>query len=78
MAHVEPLTDDQIPSDAQPIASAIKGQMGSLPNIFRTLARVPKLLEGTVNLNQGIHNALPGKFRELAYLKASTTNDCHY
>jgi len=78
MPHVPPLSDDQIPADAKPITDAINNKLGSVLNIFRTLAHVPKVLEGVTTLDSGIQGDLPANLRELAYVRTSALNKCDY
>ncbi|MEJ7594815.1 MAG: carboxymuconolactone decarboxylase family protein [Planctomycetaceae bacterium] len=47
-------------------------------NIFSTAAYQPDVLGGMTQINDGIRNDLPDKFRELAYFKASQINQCDY
>ena len=46
--------------------------------IVRTMGHAPDVLEATLALNKAIQHELPGKLRELAYLKTSQLNGCDY
>lgn len=78
MPHVEPLSKDQAEDKARSILDAIKEKFGQSLNIFNTLAYQPDLLGGVTQINDGIQNDLPDKYRELAYYIASQINDCKY
>ncbi|NND96142.1 MAG: carboxymuconolactone decarboxylase family protein [Pirellulaceae bacterium] len=78
MPHVKPLSLDEAPEDSKPILNAIEDKFGQSLNIFSTAAYQPDLLGGMTQINDGIQNDLPGKFRELAYYKASQINSCDY
>lgn len=78
MPHVEPLSIDQSPEDAAPVLRAIEEKFGKSLNIFSTLAYVPDALKGVTQIDSAIKEHLPGRFRELAYYKASAVNGCAY
>jgi len=78
MPHVQPLKIADAPAKSQPILKAIEEKFGKSMNIFSTAAYQPDLLGGITQINDGIRNDLPDKFRELAYLKSSQMNKCEY
>ncbi len=78
MPYVPPLQDDQAPEAARQMFQAIQQQLGAVPNIFRTMAHQPAVLEATLKMNAAVDHDLPELLRELAYLKASLVNQCHY
>ncbi|MGB7327603.1 MAG: carboxymuconolactone decarboxylase family protein [Rubripirellula sp.] len=78
MPHVKPLTIDEAPEDSKPILKAIKEKFGQSLNLFNSLAHQPDVLGGVTQINDGLQNDLPAKYRELAYYKASQLNACDY
>jgi uncharacterized peroxidase-related enzyme len=78
MSRIQPLTDDQANSQARALFDQIQGAFKMVPNIFRTMAHAPEVLQATLALNQAIQGDLDPKLRELAYLKASRINHCNY
>ena len=50
------------------------------PNVYRAMANHPKALRALVDFGTAVYfeNSLTPGQRELAYLTASVTNDCHY
>ena len=78
MPHLAPLTDAQASPEAQPLFKAIQEKFRAVPNIFRTMAHQPAVLKATLELDGAIHHDLDPKLRELAYLKTSQVNGCHY
>lgn len=78
MPHVEPLNIENAPEDSKPILEAIQEKFGKSLNIFNTLAYQPDVLGGVTQINEGMKNDLPGKYRELAYYLASQINSCTY
>lgn len=78
MAHVKPLKLEDAPEASQSILKAIEEKFGRSPNIFNTMAYQPDVLGGCTQINNGIREDLPEKFRELAYYKSSQVNGCNY
>ena len=78
MPALTPLANDQALEAAKPLFGAIQSAFGMVPNIFRTMGHAPAVLKATLELNQAIHSDLDPKLRELAYLKTSVENGCHY
>ena len=75
-----PLTREQAPAELHRIYDKIQTNTGKMPNLFGVVARFPAALKTLVPfydavMNQGIIDA---KYKELAYLKASSINDCRY
>ena len=50
------------------------------PNVYRAMANHPEALQALVDFGSTVYfdNSLTPVQRELAYLTASVTNDCHY
>ncbi len=63
---------------AQRLMQQIQSKFGMVPNIFRLMGYAPAVLEHTLGLNDAIQQDLDPKLRELAYLKTSQLNGCHY
>ena len=78
MPIVAPLTDAQASDAAKSLFGALQSKLGMVPNIFRTMGHAPDILQATLALNQAIQHDLDPKLRELAYLKTSQLNGCHY
>lgn len=78
MAFVQPLTDQQAPAASQPLLRGIQQQFGMVPNIYRTMAHHPQVLQAVLGLTEAIRQDLPAKYREMAYLAASVLNGCKY
>ena len=78
MSHVRPLTLEEAPEGSRSLLEAIKEKFGKSLNLFSTLAHQPDVLGGVTQINDGLQNDLPDKYRELAYYNASQINDCEY
>lgn len=52
----------------------------SLLNVFKLWANNPQAASGLLNIAEALYsnNTLSARYRELAYLRASQVNSCHY
>jgi len=80
-----PLVDgnsDETDPLAREILGRVSGARGRTvePNVYRAVANHPRALEAMVNFGTVVYfnNSMTPAQRELAYLTASYTNDCHY
>jgi alkylhydroperoxidase family enzyme len=80
-----PLVDSSS-DDADPLArsvlqavSAARGRSVDL-NVYRAVANQPQALQALVQFGTVVYfqNSMTAAQRELAYLTASVTNECHY
>ena len=78
MPHLAPLADAQAPAASNSLFQQIQSQFKMVPNIFRTMGHAPEVLRATLAFEQAITRDLAPKLRELAYLKTSQLNGCHY
>ncbi|MFQ5881210.1 MAG: carboxymuconolactone decarboxylase family protein [Candidatus Methylomirabilales bacterium] len=79
MARIPYVEKEQAPEEIRQIYENIEKARGMVPNLLKLMAYSPGLLRGFLGLN----TALPGakvdpRLRELAYLKTSQVNGCHY
>jgi alkylhydroperoxidase family enzyme len=73
-----PLMDAHASEEAKKLFQGLNAKFRMVPNIFRTMGHAPAVLGATGALNDAIHHDLPPNLRELAYLKTSLINNCHY
>jgi alkylhydroperoxidase family enzyme len=78
MPPVAPLTDAQAPEAARGLFKTLQSKLGKVLNIFRVMGHAPDVLQATLAMDQAIKHDLDPKLRELAYLKTSQLNGCHY
>ncbi len=78
MPLLEPVGDDTTSRPAQATFEKLHAKLKMVPNIFRTMAHAPEVLDATLTFNASFQSGLDPKLRELAYLKASLLNECHY
>lgn len=76
MPHIPPLTNEGA-GDARGALERLETKLGQVPNMYRTLAHAPKVLDAAVAMAQAIRSDLDPKLRELAYLKVTQMTDCH-
>lgn len=80
-----PLVDPDAP-DTDPLAAEVLRKVTGLrnrsvpPNVYRAVANHPEALQKMVEFGTVVYfqNSMTPAQRELAYLTASVTNDCHY
>jgi alkylhydroperoxidase family enzyme len=80
-----PLVDSNDPNTDSLAAEVLKSVSRSRnrtvnPNVYRAMANHPNALRALVDFGSVVYfeNSLTPAQRELAYLTASVTNDCHY
>lgn len=73
------LERDQVPAEVQTVYDNLQKATGRVLNIFKLMAHhaksLPPFLQWYPMLREG---ALDVKLRQLAYVKASQSNNCHY
>ncbi len=77
MSRIKPVTVSQATGQTAQLYTAIKGQMGSVPNLFQAMGPTPKVLETYLGLS-GAQESLSGAEKELIALVVSQVNDCEY
>lgn len=77
MPHLPPLGNDEASDEARTSLEQLQAKLGQVPNMYRTFAHAPKVLDAAVSMAQAIRRDLEPKFRELAYLKVVQLTDCH-
>jgi alkylhydroperoxidase family enzyme len=66
---------------AKEVLHRVSGGRGSIePNVYRAIANHPEALAAMGDFASVVYfdNSMTAAQRELAYLTASVTNDCHY
>jgi uncharacterized peroxidase-related enzyme len=70
---------DAAPAAARPLLEGAKKALGSVPNLFRTIASSPAALEGYFGLNTALSKgSLPAATRERIALAVAEINGCGY
>jgi uncharacterized peroxidase-related enzyme len=79
MPRLTALPLDQAPAAARPSLEGVQKQMGFVPNVFKTLAQAPAVLNGYLQFAQAMgKSSLSLKERETIALATSQVNGCDY
>ena len=78
MSVLEPVSDEHASAAAKATFEKLHAKLKMVPNIFRTMAHAPDVLDATLAFSATLQTELDPQLRELAYLKASLINECHY
>lgn len=76
MPFIPPLSDEEA-GEARASLEAFHARLGQVPNMYRTFAHAPRVLDATVAMAKAIREDLDPRLRELAYLKVTHMTDCH-
>jgi alkylhydroperoxidase family enzyme len=76
----KPLTKEQAPAELHKIYDAVQADIGKMPNLFGVIARFPAALKALIPFYDAVMSKgnIEAKYKELAYLKTSSINDCRY
>lgn len=79
MARVQPIEFAKATPEVRALYQALGNPARAL-NVTKTIANHPDFLAGFVAIVRGLyqHNVLAPRLRELAYLRSSQINQCHY
>ncbi len=79
MAFVKYLDATNADATVKPIFAAIESELGVVPDIFRAMAHAPETFRTFLDFNASLATLeLAPTLRELAYMKVSLINSCHY
>lgn len=78
MPTIRPIPDAEAGEAARTAFGVLRSRVGAVPNMYRTLAHAPAVLDAVMATGQAIRSGLDPKLRELAYLKTTRLTDCHY
>ena len=80
MARIAPLHPDDAPEEARVVLEDFFKARGSVPNMFRVLARRPAMLKTATDHMAAIFtgSAVDPKLLELVSVRVSLLNDCRY
>ena len=79
MERISALSNAEAPAAAQPMLEDIEKQMGTVPNLMRTMAHSPAVLESYLGFSSTLGKGkLPGRLREQLALAVGQANGCDY
>lgn len=77
MPHLPPLQNEEARDDARATLERLQAKFGRVPNMYRTFAHAPKVLDAAVAMAQAIRGELDPRLRELACLKVVQLTECN-
>ena len=80
MAIVNPIPAEQAAEDVKPIYDGLTKAYGKMPSMFAVMAHRPSVLKHFMPFYAAVmrEGTVEPRYKELAYLKASTLNGCEY
>lgn len=78
MQKISALDPAAVDGKSKELLEQIKQKLGATPNIFRTMAHSPNVLEAYLGLSGAMGKALSPKLREQIALAIAETNHCDY
>jgi len=79
MPRINPVNIESLDSNTAEVLTAVKTNLGMLPNIFTTFAHSPVTLNGYLQLSETLSKGqLSGKERELIAITVAQENQCGY
>ena len=77
MPHLPPIASEDAETAARATLEELQAKLGHVPNMYRTFAHAPKVLDAAVAMARAIRSDLAPGLRELAYLKVTRITSCH-
>lgn len=79
MARLTALNPEATEGKSKELFNAVKGKMGMVPNMMRTMGNSPAVLNGYLGFSAALNSAtLDPKLRELVSLMVANENGCDY
>ena len=79
MARINPIDVESASGKTEALFGAVQKKLGMVPNVVRTFAHSPAVLEGYLGLSGALgKGVLPAKLREQIALAVGETNGCNY
>lgn len=79
MSRIPAINPDQATGQAHKLLEGVQAKLGFAPNILRTMANSPAVLQGYLDFSNALSKGnLSAKFREQIALAVSEVNDCQY
>ncbi len=78
MSRIEPVNHEQSTGKAKELLDAVKSKLGTAPNMMKTMAHSPVVLEAYLNFSTSLGGTLNAKLREQISLLSAEENHCGY
>ena len=78
MSRINPINVDQAAGKAKELLDTVQAKLGIKPNMMKTMAQSPAVLEAYLGLNTTLASTFTGKLREQIALVTAEENNCGY
>lgn len=80
MPRIRPLNPDEAAPEARDVLEDFMRARGNMPNMFRTMALRPEIMQTAVAHMQAVFNTgtVEQRLKEMLAVRVSQINDCHY
>lgn len=79
MTRIQPIAPEQATGKAKELLTAVNGKLGMVPNMMRTMATAPAVLDGYLSFSGSLaKGTLSAKLREQIALTVAERNRCEY
>lgn len=78
MSRIEPINYEQSTGKAKELLDAVQSKLGMTPNLMKTMAHSPAVLEAYLNFNGILGTTLNAKLREQIAVLTAEENSCGY
>lgn len=80
MPRIRPLNPEETTPEARDTLEGFMRSRGNMPNMFRTMASRPEIMQTAVAHMQAIFNTgtVERRLKEMLAVRVSQINDCHY
>ena len=78
MSRINPINVDEATGKAKELLDAVQASLGITPNMMKTMAQSPTVLEAYLGLNTTLAGAFTARLREQIALVAAEENSCGY
>lgn len=78
MSRIEPINHEESTGKAKELLDAVKSKLGMTPNLMKTMAHSPAVLEAYLNFSGTLGTTLNGKLREQISVLTAEENGCGY
>ena len=78
MSRIEPINHEESTGKAKELLDAVKAKIGMTPNLMKTMAHSPAVLEAYLNFSGTLGRTLNAKLREQIAVLTAEENGCGY
>lgn len=72
------IQNDEATGKAKELLDAVQSKLGMTPNLMKTMAHSPAVLDGYLSLNEALSTTLNGTLREQISIATANANGCRY